>query len=1230
MNQGTNLGSQIGRWIVLAALVVVLGALLLTIRPVGAQTSSCAVVGDDLECTYAENGTGRVYDFHATDPDRGGVVIWATVEDPTYLDHGDFEIDRRTGVLTFKNPPDFENPLDGTPPDDAADNVYMVKVKASDGEITFADIGVKVTVTNKEEDGTVTLKNLQPQVRTDLEYNEPIDDDDSVNVSGQQWSRSRSMTSGYSNITGATSLTYSPKNDDIGYYLRVTVTYVDGAGAGHDTAMASSMYPVRAQPDEGNTNPMFRDETPDDDADLVTADNTTRDIDENTPAGMNVGAPVVATDDDLDVLTYSLGETDMTRFSIDQVTGQIMTKVKLDYEATGDSNCVGEPCSVPVTATDPSGGTAPITVAITVNNLNEAPKITAGAAVIKHKEDITPNIGTDGIDLQDADENAAIYVATDDTPDATFTWELSGDDADKFMFGAVDASVSTVATSLPLQFKSAPDFEMPGDKNKDNIYEITVVVRDAMWAKDTRDVTIKVTNEEETGSVKLSHTYPEVEALLTATLSDPDGGETGRRWQWHRLELVETEITDDNAIIGKTSPRYEPVEADDGKYLAVKATYTDRVRNVNDDGIPTNVSESASAVSAFAVRPKESNNPLPYFRKDRETSDDPITKVTTYTRYVEEEQSAPATVVLNTNGTAAGTGDDDDVAATDTKNGTDPDPLVHTLREADKAYFDLSVSDDLVTLVTEKKLDYETKRSYTVKVTATDPSGGKRTVTVTIKVVNKDENPEITGPKRIEYMENGTAAVETYMAEDPEDQAINWTLAGTDGGAEGDFKVTSLGGGTTMLAFKKSPNYEKSTGGGNQTDSGLKIYDVTLQATAVGALADCAPDDTIVMGGCVDHAIRVMVTDVEEAPEFSKSTATLSVRETTPKSDASEATTGPNDPIGTETAKDNDGDKLTYSLGGRDADSFNIIPATGQIIRKGPLDFETKNMYQVTVTATDPSGLKDDIAITIEVLDVPEKPVISSGGLTVSGPASESYAEKGTGTVGTYEAEGENAARARWSLEGADSGDFRLSSTSGATTMLRFRSSPNFEAPADAGTDNTYMVTVKATEGTNTATQDVTVTVTNVEEDGTVTLDPARPSVGTPVTATLDDEDILVAGTVAWVWATADAMGGTYTTVSTENAVTASYTPVADDAGKYLRATATYNDGFGTGNTEMAVSASAVSTDASDERPAIVQRYDTDGDGIDIDELFNAIDDYFTGGIITIDQLFQVIDAYFE
>ena len=330
-----------------------LGAWMLTTKPVGAQTGSCSMVGNNLECTYVEHGKGRVYDFHATDPDRGGVVIWETVTDTDYPDRGDFEIDRDTGVLTFKNPPNFEMPMDGSADGTGVnlrDNAYMVKVRAGDGEKTFKSVGVTVRVTNKEETGAMTLKNLQPQVKTDLGYNDPVDDDGSVKVSGQQWSRSRSMTSGYTNITGATSATYSPKNEDIGYYLRVTATYVDGAGVGTDTAMASSMYPVRVQPDNDNTRPMFLDEDGDGaDSSTPSVDDGTgasaaREIDENTPAGMNVGPPVVATDKDLDVLTYSLTGADMNRFSIDQVTGQIMTKVKLNAEA---SDGAADGCSTP-------------------------------------------------------------------------------------------------------------------------------------------------------------------------------------------------------------------------------------------------------------------------------------------------------------------------------------------------------------------------------------------------------------------------------------------------------------------------------------------------------------------------------------------------------------------------------------------------------------------------------------------------------------------------------------------------------------------------------------------------------------------------------------------------------------------------------------------------------------------------------------------------------------------
>ena len=56
MKQGTSLGSQLGRWIILAALVVALGALLLTIRPVGAQTDGAPVIDDaPAAFTHAEN-----------------------------------------------------------------------------------------------------------------------------------------------------------------------------------------------------------------------------------------------------------------------------------------------------------------------------------------------------------------------------------------------------------------------------------------------------------------------------------------------------------------------------------------------------------------------------------------------------------------------------------------------------------------------------------------------------------------------------------------------------------------------------------------------------------------------------------------------------------------------------------------------------------------------------------------------------------------------------------------------------------------------------------------------------------------------------------------------------------------------------------------------------------------------------------------------------------------------
>ena len=59
----------------------------------------------------------------------------------------------------------------------------------------------------------------------------------------------------------------------------------------------------------------------------------TRSVAENEPAGTNVGSPVVATDPDQgDTLTYTLSGADAASFDIVSTSGQIRTRVPLDYE----------------------------------------------------------------------------------------------------------------------------------------------------------------------------------------------------------------------------------------------------------------------------------------------------------------------------------------------------------------------------------------------------------------------------------------------------------------------------------------------------------------------------------------------------------------------------------------------------------------------------------------------------------------------------------------------------------------------------------------------------------------------------------------------------------------------------------------------------------------------------------------------------------------------------------
>jgi PKD repeat protein len=115
--------------------------------------------------------------------------------------------------------------------------------------------------------------------------------------------------------------------------------------------------------------------------------------------------------------------------------------------------------------------------------------------------------------------------------------------------------------------------------------------------------------------------------------------------------------------------------------------------------------------------------------------------------------------------------------------------------------------------------------------------------------------------------------------------------------------------------------------------------------------------------------VTISVTDVNDAPMFASATAERMVEENT----AAGMMIG--DPL---TAMDDDGDDVTYSLGGDDMESFAIDGTTRQLMTMAMLDHETKDSYMVMVTATDTAGLTDSIIVTISVTDVNDAPMFAS------------------------------------------------------------------------------------------------------------------------------------------------------------------------------------------------------------------------------------------------------------
>ena len=492
------------------------------------------------EVEFAENGTGRVTTFTGTDPEMAGAITWSLKADANGVveDDEDFEIDKSSGELSFKESPNYEASMGGG--DAGSSSTYTVTVVATDADAMMNEKTVTIEVTNMDEAGKVSLDKMAPYpgevVTASLS-----DPDMGLSNHEWQWSRSRSENGSYANIEGAKAETYNPTSGDVGYFLRARVSYDDGEGDGK-TARVNSTHEVQGV-NVPNTAPAFPDQDPETPEVEATA---TRMIGENADAGASVGAPVTAEDKESDILTYTL--TTLTGavappFEIDPATGQITVEDGADVDFEG-----AETYTVTVVSTDPAGESAEIVVTINVvNDVNEPPAIT-GTVQDSYVENATNQV--------------VVFTATNPDPDMNtaggITWSLSGPDAGDF-------DITSDGLNGTLRFKASPNYESPADADGDNEYEVTVSATDADSNRGEESVKIKVANVEEAGTVTLSAVQARVGVSLTASLTDIDGPVSGVTWQWKN---------DGADIKGATSDTYTPT-SEDGGALTVEASYTD-------------------------------------------------------------------------------------------------------------------------------------------------------------------------------------------------------------------------------------------------------------------------------------------------------------------------------------------------------------------------------------------------------------------------------------------------------------------------------------------------------------------------------------------------------------------------------------------------------------------------------------------------------------------------------
>ena len=306
-----------------------------------------------------------------------------------------------------------------------------------------------------------------------------------------------------------------------------------------------------------------------------------------------------------------------------------------------------------------------------------------------------------------------------------------------------------------------------------------------------------------------------------------------------------------------------------------------------------------------------------------------------------------------------------------------------------------------------------------------------------------------------------------------------------------------------LLTFKSAPDYETKTS-----------YSVLI--TAVGSIANS------------DQELTININNLNDNEPLIAASATYSGDENQTA-------------IGNIVATDADGDTLTYSVTGTEL----TLSTSGVLSFTSAPDYEETTSYTATVSVTDGLTSKDQ-SITVNVNNLNDNSPVFTSETTFSAAENQTA----IGTAAATDADGDPLT---FSISGTE-----LAITSAG--VLSFASAPDYE------TKTSYTATITSNDGLNDVTQDIVVSITDIDDvapsitsGASFSADENQTAIGTVTATDVDTLDTSSSFTFA--------VSGTELAIDSDGVLTFASAPDYETKTSYT-ATVTVSDGASNSSTQ--------------------------------------------------------------